>query len=200
MSRRKVWAAAAAAAALALLGVWLFNNASLSRLRATFIPWMHRLERDCDAPETTRAALRKRDAGAPGEPEGIAALRAWAWKDLDRVALVPFDVKGKPEIKRIKKDFLERWELRGTAVFVVDGFRADGARVERAARVSFVLQNVDAPAATLLASGLGAPRHDPPQKLTNRLIDGIWPGSGVAVLDFDQDGDEDLFVGDGVGS
>jgi hypothetical protein len=232
MSRRKVWAAAAAAAALALLGVWLFNNASLSRLRATFIPWMHRLERYRDALETTRAALRKRDAGAPGEPEGIAALRAWAWKDLDRVALVSFDVKGKPEIKRIKKDFLERWELSGTAVFVVDGFRADGARVERAARVSFVLQNVDAPAAApltfeenpssfsvslvsseadrvearprfhdaTLASGLGAPRHDPPQKLTNRLIDGIWPGSGVAVLDFDQDGDEDLFVGDGVRS
>src|ERR1019366_4041719 len=232
MSRRKVWAAAAAAAVLALLGVWLFNNASLSRLRATFIPWMHRLERYRDALETTRAALRKRDAGAPGEPEGIAALRAWAWKDLDRVALVSFDVEGKPEIKRIKKDFLERWELRGTAVFVVDGFRADGARVERAARVSFVLQNVDAPAAApltfeenpssfsvslvsskadrvearprfhdaTLASGLGAPRHDPPQKLTNRLIDGIWPGSGVAVLDFDQDGDEDLFVGDGVRS
>ena len=232
MSRRKVWAAAAAAAALALLGVWLFNNASLSRLRATFIPWMHRLERYRDALETTRAALRKRDAGAPGEPEGIAALRAWAWKDLDRVALVSFDVEGKPEIKRIKKDFLERWELRGTAVFVVDGFRADGARVERAARVSFVLQNVDAPAAApltfeenpssfsvslvsseadrvearprfhdaTLASGLGAPRHDPPQKLTNRLIDGIWPGSGVAVLDFDQDGGEDLFVGDGVRS
>jgi hypothetical protein len=232
MSRRKVWAAAAAAAALALLGVWLFNNASLSRLRAEFIPWMHRLERYRDALETTRAALRKRDAGAPGEPEGIAALRAWAWKDLDRVALVSFDVEGKPEIKRIKKDFSERWELRGTAVFVVDGFRADGARVERAARVSFVLQNVDAPAAApltfeenpssfsvslvsseadrvearprfhdaTLASGLGAPRHDPPQKLTNRLIDGIWPGSGVAVLDFNQDGDEDLFVGDGVRS
>jgi hypothetical protein len=232
MSRRKVWAAAAAAAALALLGVWLFNNASLSRLRATFIPWMHRLERYRDALETTRAALRKRDAGAPGEPEGIAALRAWAWKDLDRVALVSFDIEGKPEIKRIKKNLLERWELRGTAVFVVDGFRADGARVERAARVSFVLQNVDAPAAApltfeenpssfsvslvsseadrvearprfhdaTLASGLGAPRHDPPQKLTNRLIDGIWPGSGVAVLDFNQDGDEDLFVGDGVRS
>ncbi len=39
-----------------------------------------------------------------------------------------------------------------------------------------------------------------PRPLTNRLIDGIWPGSGVAVLDFDQDGDEDLFVGDGVRS
>src|ERR1017187_3656452 len=44
------------------------------------------------------------------------------------------------------------------------------------------------------------PPPPPPQKLTNRLIDGIWPGSGVAVLDFDQDSDEDLFVGDGVRS
>src|ERR1017187_6443299 len=149
MSRRKLWAVAAAATASALLGVWLFRNASLSRLRAEFIPWMHRLERYRDALETTRAALRRRDAGAAGEPEGIATLRAWAWKDLDRVALVSFDVEGKPEIERRKekdkdKDFLERWEVRGTAVFVVDGFRADGARVERAARVAFVLPNSDA--------------------------------------------------------
>ncbi len=49
-------------------------------------------------------------------------------------------------------------------------------------------------------AGLGAPRHDPPLNLTNRLIAGIWPGSGVAVLDFDGDGFEDLFVADGVRS
>jgi FG-GAP-like repeat/ASPIC and UnbV len=232
MARRRLWAAAAAAAALALLGVWLFNNASLSRLRATFIPWMHRLERYRDALETTRAALRRRDAGAAGEPVGIAALRAWAWKDLDRVALVSFDVEGKPEIKKYFLEGSERWTLHGTAVFTIDGFRGDGARVERQSTVSFVLPNVDAPAAipltfeenpvsfsvsllssaadrvevrprfhdATLVSGLGAPRRDPPQNLTNRLIDGIWPGSGVAVLDFDQDGDEDLFVGDGVRS
>jgi hypothetical protein len=223
MSRKKLWAAAAIAASIAL-GVWLFQNASLARLRAEFIPWMHRLERYRDALERTRAALRTRDAW-PQDPEGIAEVRAWAWKDLDRVALVSFDVEGKPQIERKKekeKDSLERWELRGTAVFVVDGFRADGARVERAARVSFVLPNADAQGgdfsvsllsseadrieprprfhdATLVA-GLGAHRRDPPQKLTNRLIDGIWPGSGVAVLDFDQDGHEDLFVGDGVRS
>jgi enediyne biosynthesis protein E4 len=221
MSRRKLWAAAAAAAASALLAFWLFRNASLSRLRAEFIPWMHRLERYRDALEKTRAALRSR-AAAPGDPEGIAALRAWAWTDLERVALVSFDVEGKPGIE---KNFLEKWALHGTAVFVVDGFRADGARVERSARVLLELADADtkegAPfafSATLvsadpdrvealprfhdatLAAGLGAPRHDPPQKLTNRLIDGIWPGSGVAVLDFDQDGDEDLFVGDGVRS
>ena len=49
-------------------------------------------------------------------------------------------------------------------------------------------------------AGLGAPRHDPPLKLTNRLIADIWPGSGVAVLDFNGDGFEDLFVADGVRS
>jgi hypothetical protein len=238
MSFRKRWAATAVAvAATAVLGVWFFENASLSRLRAEFIPWMHRLERYRNALETTRAALRRRDAGAAGEPEGIAGLRAWAWKDLDRVALVSFDVEGRPEIK---KDLLERgrWALQGKADFVVDGFRADGARVERRALVLLRLPDTDAPLpASLpfkenllspsssssfsisllspeadriephprfhdatLEAGLGAPRRDPPQKLTNRLIDGIWPGSGVAVLDFDRDGDEDLFVGDGVRS
>src|ERR1019366_3425821 len=220
MSRKKLWAAAAV---LAVLLVWLFQNASLSRLRAEFIPGMPRLERYRDALETTRAALRRRNAGAAGEAEGIEALRAWAWKDLDRVALVSFDVAGKPEIEKVKeKNFSEKWELRGTAAFVVDGFRADGVRVERAANVSFVLPNLDVQGGDFsvsllsseadriephprfhdatLAAGLGAPRRDPPQKLTNRLIDGIWPGSGVAVLDFDQDGDEDLFVGDGVRS
>jgi enediyne biosynthesis protein E4 len=234
MSRRKLWSVAAAAAASALLGFWLFNNASLPRLRAEFIPWMHRLERYRDALEATRAALRARDA-QPGDPDGIGSLRAWAWKDLERVSLVSFDVEGKPEIKKNFLEGSERWTLHGTAVFVVDGFRADGARVERQSTVSLVLLNVDVPgpspltfkessslsssfSVSLLSSeadrieqhprfhdatfeaGLGAPRHDSPQKLTNRLIDGIWPGSGVAVLDFDQDGDEDLFVGDGVRS
>ena len=37
-------------------------------------------------------------------------------------------------------------------------------------------------------------------KLTNHLIADIWPGSGVAVLDFNGDGFEDLFVADGVRS
>ena len=50
------------------------------------------------------------------------------------------------------------------------------------------------------AAGLGAPRNDPPYKVTNWLIADIWPGSGVAVLDYNRDGFEDLFVGDGVRS
>jgi len=221
MSRRRIWIVAA----LAALGWWLFENASLPRLRATFIPWMHRLERYRDALETTREALRAKSAQR-GDPEGIAAIREWAWKDLERMAIVSFDVEGKPEIERKKeKDSLEVWELRGTAVFTIDGFRGDGARVERSAVVALRLTNADTPeggpltfSANLLSSsserseehprfhdatreaGLGAPRRDPPQKLTNRLIDGIWPGSGVAVLDFDGDGAEDLFVGDGVRS
>src|SRR5664279_3134764 len=140
MSHGKRRAAVVAAAASVVLGYWLFQNASLARLRAEFIPWMHRLERYRDALETTRAALRARGA-QQGDPEGIAAIRDWAWKDLDRVALVSFDVEGKPGIERRKekeKDFIEVWELRGTATFVVDGFRADGARVERRARVAFM--------------------------------------------------------------
>ncbi|MGZ5427756.1 MAG: hypothetical protein ACXWFS_01985, partial [Thermoanaerobaculia bacterium] len=72
MSRKKLWAAVAVSA---VLGVWLFPNASLSRLRAEFIPWMHRLERYRDALERTRAALRTREA-QPGDPDGIAPLRA----------------------------------------------------------------------------------------------------------------------------
>src|ERR1017187_2105611 len=125
MSRKKL---CAAAAVLAVLLVWLSQNAALARRRAEFIPGMHRLERYRDALETTRAALRRRNAGAAGEAEGIEALRAWAWKDLDRVALVSFDVAGKPEIEKVKeKTFLEKWELRGTAAFVVDGVRADRA-------------------------------------------------------------------------
>ncbi|MCM3876292.1 MAG: hypothetical protein NEA02_07720, partial [Thermoanaerobaculia bacterium] len=165
MSPRRRWSAAAVFAALAALSVWLFQNASLTRLRAEFIPWMHRLERYRDALETARAALRARGA-QQGDPEGIAELRAWAWKDLDRVAIVSFDVEGKPEMERKKerekekdKDFLEVWELRGTATFIVDGFRADGARVERAARVAFVLPNADAPAGP--PTGRRAPAASP---------------------------------------
>lgn len=212
--------------ALALLlavgvSLWLYRNASLPRLRAEFIPWMHRLERYRDALEGTRAALMNRNAGI-AEPSGLERLRDWAWEGLERIEEVSFDVAGKPSI--VKKS-AGGWSLKGRALFTVDGFRADGTRVERSAWVDLALADADGAEGSplpltvemreklgersesrprfhdgTLAAGLGALRRNPPQKLTNRLIDGIWPGSGVAVLDFDQDGSEDLFVGDGVRS
>src|SRR3989442_7705543 len=87
--------AACAIAGLAALGLWLYTNVSIPRLRAEFEPWMHRLEKYRDVLETTRAALRSREAHA-GEPDGIADLRVWAWAGLERVADVSFDVAGKP--------------------------------------------------------------------------------------------------------
>src|SRR5881394_1889062 len=96
---RRRWLAACAIAGLAALGLFLYTNVSIPRLRAEFEPWMHRLERFRDALETTRAALRSREARAR-EPDGIAELRFWAWESLDRIADVSFDVAGKPEITR----------------------------------------------------------------------------------------------------
>ncbi len=182
---------------------------------------MHRLERYRDALEAARSALRSR-AGAPGEPAGVAAVRVWAWSGLEKVAIVSYRVVRKPDIERTASG---AFRLRGDAEMTVDGFRADGARVERTALGRIEMADPDAPGAGPPAftvgmgpdlsdrversprfheatreGGLGAPRRDPAKKLTNRLIDGIWPGSGVAVLDFDQDGHEDLFVGDGVRS
>src|ERR1039457_2802947 len=60
MSRKKLWTAAAV---LAVLLVWLFQNASLSRLRAEFIPWVDPLTGHRGAGATRRAAPR----GAPGQ-------------------------------------------------------------------------------------------------------------------------------------
>jgi enediyne biosynthesis protein E4 len=212
--------------ALVLLGagVWLYENASIERLRSDFIPWMHRLEHWRDGVEASRRALKSRDP-RPGDPDGIAPLRAWAWKDLDRIAAVSFRVE-KPS-----HDVSARRErTAGTVMFTVDGFRSDGARVERTASVTVAAEWVPAsPAAEektvrvrvslsgvrstgersnatprfhdgTAEAGLGAIRRNPPLKLTNWLIGDIWPGSGVAVLDFNRDGFEDLFVADGVRS
>jgi hypothetical protein len=117
----------------------------------------------------------------------------------------------------------EREKTTGRVVFTVGGFRADGARVERAAR-AVVTEEPSPPGQgsryslrleaglwnrietnprfheATVDAGLGAPRHDPPLTKVNHLIADIWPGSGVAVLDYDLDGNEDLFVGDGVRS
>jgi hypothetical protein len=202
---------------LAAIGVWAYENAPVSKLRREFMPWMERLGRWRDGCEALRAALRSRMPVA-GEPAEIAPLRAWAWSGLDRIAYVDYAVE-KPT-----QTFSAAGEkVDGKVRFTVGGFRADGTRVERS--TGTIVQTRAGPggsrptAAVWLMgeplersearprfhdgtaeAGLGAPRHDPPFGLTNRLIADIWPGSGVAVLDFDRDGAEDLFVGDGVRS
>jgi hypothetical protein len=200
---------------VAVAGWWLYKNASITRLRAEFGPWMERLERWRDGCEAARRALRQRESGA-ADPEGVAPLRSWAWEGLGRIAYVDYRVE-KPthDLGRGHE------KTSGRVAFTVGGFRADGARVERAASVRVTVEcpstkpegcraslqfekplwNRIEPSPRFhevtAESGLGAPRHDPPLKIVNHLISDIWPGSGVAVLDYDRDGYEDLFVGDG---
>ena len=200
----------------AATGIWFYENGSITRLRKEYIPWMERLARWRDACEASRRALRSRSA-TPADPDGIAALREWAWRDLDRLGFVDFRVS-KPR----HENAAGREKTEGRVRFTVGGFRADGSRAEREADVRITEETVPpaAPRFTVqlertfsdrredhprfhnatAESGLGASRHDPPLKKTNWLIADIWPGSGVAVLDYDQDGAEDLFVADGVRS
>jgi hypothetical protein len=200
----------------AATGIWFYENASITRLRKEYIPWMERLARWRDACEATRRALRSRSA-TPADPDGVAALREWAWRDLDRLGFVDFRVT-KPH----HENAAGRERTEGWVRFTVGGFRGDGSRVEREADVLLTEETVP-PAAPRYAvrleravsdrreeqprfhdatveAGLGAARHDPPLKKTNWLIADIWPGSGVAVLDYDGDGAEDLFVADGLRS
>ena len=191
---------------LAAAGVWVYKNASIERLRAEFRPWMARLERWRDANEAVRRAIRSHEA-TPSDPDGVGDLRAWAWMGLDRLGFVDY---------RVDKPSHDGEMTTGRVVFTVGGFRA-GARVERSAEATvresggkFTVafgkplgERVETSPRFRHATseaGLGAPRHDPPIPKTNRLISDIWPGSGIAVLDFDRDGHEDLFVGDGVRS
>lgn len=186
----------------------------MPRLTAGFVPWMKKLERWRDAVEDVARATRSREA-TPADPEGIGAVREWAWKELARLHGVFTDVRppGHPDGGAV--------ETRGRVLLVVDGFRADGARVERQAwveiespvpgtsgrvtvriaeRLSERVETAPRFHEATREAGLGAQRNDPPFQLVNRLIDGIWPGSGVCVLDLDRDGDEDLFVADGLRS
>ncbi len=197
--------------ALAAAGWWIYENASLTRLRAGFRPWMQRLERWRDGCEATRRALRSREATA-ADPTGISELRAWAWRDLARIAYVDYRVE-KPT-----HDLTPGAEkTTGRVAFTVGGFRSEGVRVERSASAAVTerggryslhfekaLEERVEPSPRFhdatAEAGLGAPRRDPPLTLVNRLISDIWPGSGVAVLDYNRDGFEDLFVGDGVRS
>jgi enediyne biosynthesis protein E4 len=198
------------------VGFWVYQNASVKRLRRDFVPWMERLGRWRDAIEAVQRALKSR-APTPPDPIGIGDLRDWAWRDLERLASVSYAVdKPRHEISR------DREKTSGRVVFTVGGFRSDGARVERSAQAVVTFERTGAgpphvsagtPAGiserlgehprfhdATVEAGLGAPRNDPPMKLTNWLIADIWPGSGVAVLDYNRDGAEDLFVGDGVRS
>ncbi len=204
--RRRNVLLALAVILLASVGWWVYRNASIERLRAEYRPWMARLERWRDACEETRRALRSREA-TPGDPRGLGELRAWAWKGLDRLAFVDY---------RVEKPRHSGEEISGPVTFTVGGFASDGSRVERSGRAivtraaratirfqSSVTERREASPRFRNATaeaGLGAPRRDPPLPVVNRLIADIWPGSGVAVLDFDGDGSEDLFVGDGVRS
>ncbi len=202
---------------LAAGGAWVYANASLPRLRAEFLPWMVRLVRWRDGCEAVQRALRRADP-ASGEPEGMAGLRSWAWQGVQRISYATFEVS-KPSQNHGPAG--ER--TTGFVLFTVGGFRRDGTRVERSTRASVEVRaglGGAHPVTRVLSAspvsersessprfhdataeaGLGAPRHDPALRLTNHLISDIWPGSGVAVLDFDQDGAEDLFVADGVRS
>lgn len=200
-----------AAGLLAAAGWWVYQNSSLTRLRGRFEPWMHRLERWRDANEAVRRALRSPAATAL-DPDGVASLRSWAWSGLDRLGYVDYRVE-KPRHESARGSET----TSGESTFWIGGFRRDGARVERAAR-ALVTETEGKPTVRLeraleervesaprfrnatAEAGLGAPRQNPPLPLTNHLISDIWPGSGVAVLDFNRDGAEDLFVADGVRS
>ena len=202
------------ALALAAAGVWLFENASISRLRARFVPEMKRLEALRDTLDDLRHAVRTRRPDA-ASLAGAAPLVGWAWKDLARVEWVEVDVLG-------ARDLVTAVEAR--AAFTVGGYAADGSRVEKEGvvpvRVAVGPGNARSGAEVIedgwmlraterresrprfrdatAEAGLGAPRNDPDQpRLVNHLIEGIWPGSGVAVIDLDADGVLELFVGDG---
>ncbi|HEY6928896.1 MAG TPA: VCBS repeat-containing protein, partial [Thermoanaerobaculia bacterium] len=230
--RRRLVAGAVVVLAL-VAGAWLYENASLTRLRRGYIPWMHRLERWRNAVEQTRRAIRSRTPTA-ADPAGVARAREWAWRDLDRMAYVSY------RVERPTHEFSASQETtEGRVRFTLGGFRSDGTRIERSADLrvraewdpraerTFADSVDDAPESSPLSltvsvslekpveerfnssprfhdatkeSGLGAARQNPPLKLTNHLIGDIWPGSGVAVLDYNTDGFEDLFVADGVRS
>ncbi|HEX4438445.1 MAG TPA: CRTAC1 family protein [Thermoanaerobaculia bacterium] len=208
----------------AAAGWFVYRNGSIERLRAEFRPWMLRLSYWRDACEAARRALRSRET-TPADPAGIGPLRDWAWSGLDRVGYVDYRVE-----KPTHRTGGPVETTTGSVTFTVGGFRADGARVERSARVTVTDEGPPPPPAGTAPSGprrgsirferavaervephprfhdatrdagLGAARTDPPFQMKNRLISDIWPGSGVAVLDYDRDGHEDLFVADGVRS
>lgn len=212
MSRARAALVGAVLLAAAGTGTWLHAN-RFSRLLAHFVPEMHRLESFRDGLDRGRDAIRAKrfdDAGLPG----FGPVVDWAWRDLDHLAFAEYDVLSVRD---------GTTSVAGTATFRVGGFRPDGTRVERSVdlalaarigegecllemtvldgdwihRVRESTESFPRFREATVESGLGAPRSDPPFPLVNHLIEGIWPGSGVAVLDYDGDGFDDLFVGDG---
>src|SRR6266851_73985 len=189
MAAVKRWILVLAVVLLAGGGFWFYENSSLARLRGRFIPWMERLGRWRDGIELTRRALKSREATS-SDPAGIAGLRAWAWKGLERVAYISYEVE-KPA--HAVSGSNER--TTGRVVFTVGGFDANGVRIERSSSALVTFQRAGAQAHTSVRwegtvserseasprfhdatkeAGLGAPRNDPPLHLTNRLIAGIW--------------------------
>ena len=199
---------------LVLFGAgWLWLNGSMTRLTERFVPQMKRLEALRDGLDEFRRAVRGRNGEGPGL-EGGAALVGWAWNDLARLGFVEYDVLAVRDLETA---------VEARVVFTVGGVTSDGTRLERSAEIPVRVVPGAAgapPAAAVLGSGLwphaverregrprfrdataeaglGAPRNDPAVAAVNHLIEGVWPGSGAAVLDIDGDGNEDLFVGDG---
>ncbi|MGH9363655.1 MAG: FG-GAP repeat domain-containing protein, partial [Thermoanaerobaculia bacterium] len=226
MKRRVAWILVLLLAAG--LGVWLYRNASLDRLQREFVPWMQRLERWRDAIEDAQRALKSRDA-TPADPAGIGDLRSWAWRDLSRIASVSYSVdkpahdlsndreKTSGRVVFTVGGFREDGARVERSAQVVVVFEADSAtvlpspqpspggrgnriRLESLGAISERAEEHPRFRDGTAEAGLGTQRNDPPLKLTNWLISDIWPGSGVAVLDYNRDGAEDLFVGDGVRS
>ena len=157
---------------LAGAGWWVYRNASIERLRAEFRPWMARLERWRDANEAMRRALRSRETTAT-DPDGVAALRAWAWDGLDRLGYVDY---------RVEKPRHDGETTTGPVTFTVGGFRVDGARVERAASavVTEAGGTLFRPLREALCGSASSPRRafaTPPPKPGSELTAAIrpWP-------------------------
>ncbi len=144
----------------AAAGFWLFENASMPRLRARFVPEMKRLEALRDGLDGLRRAIRRRAPDAPGL-SGAAPLVGWAWKDLVRVDWVEFDVLGANDLGTA---------VEARATFGVGGVAVDGSRVEREGvvpvRVAIGPGNAGdgsrGRGGRLDAPGVGAPRVAPP--------------------------------------
>ena len=145
-------------------------------------------------PPVALLELRERAAIGPGDVgRGFARLLA-----LD------FDRAGRPTAAtvRITVDVVA---ARGGRRQVVADYLAtvaageDGPRLELEAVSVPDARERDGPAfqdATLEA-GLADVHHAPDLDVENRLVRGIWPGSGAGAADVDGDGDVDLLVLDG---